>query len=127
MDKLKFTEISSIDQELLRLSRSVATRDTFEYVQLKEHQVDELIQYAAVLFNVSVQDIRGKSRLNPVSQVRQVLMWYLRNHIGMTFEAIGHIFKRDHSTVLYGCRVVDNWQYDHKIKTIYSLFMARFI
>jgi len=123
MDRLKFENSFTIDSELLRVSVSVSTRDKTDYIPLKERQIEEMIQYAAAIFQVPAYEIRGISRKGIVPSIRQVLMWYFRTHLGMTLQSVGKLFRRDHATVVNACKVVGRKDFDTKMRKIFNQFM----
>lgn len=51
----------------------------------------------------SLEDLRAHDRRAAVSAARNELMWRLRQ-AGWTFERIGEMLHRHHSTVMHGCR-----------------------
>ena len=52
-------------------------------------------------------DIRGKKRSANVSGARQMSMYIIREITGMSMEAIGQEFQRDHSTVVYSLKTIE--------------------
>jgi chromosomal replication initiator protein len=61
---------------------------------------------------VSVEALRGKRRTNNIAVPRQVAMYLIRCHAGLSFSEIGAWFRRDHTTVLYACEKVSNLERD---------------
>lgn len=64
-----------------------------------------LIRIAEAL-DVSVSVLTGRNRTPKVVQLRQAAMWLLRQ-TGLSSTAIGRLLNRDHSTVLYGLRIIE--------------------
>ena len=58
-------------------------------------------------YNVMPADIRGKKRNANVSAARQMAMYIIREITGMSMEAIGSEFGRDHSTVVYSINTME--------------------
>ena len=58
-------------------------------------------------YNVIPSDIRGKKRSANVSAARQMSMYIIREITGMSMEAIGSEFQRDHSTVVYSINTME--------------------
>ncbi len=54
-------------------------------------------------YRVPIEALRGKRRTNNVAVPRQVAMYLVRCHTGLSFAEIGAWFRRDHTTVLYAC------------------------
>ena len=64
--------------------------------------IDKIITDVSKVYNVSVSDIRGKSRKQEVAEARKMSMYIIKEVCGLTMEEIGKEFGgRDHSTVVY--------------------------
>jgi chromosomal replication initiator protein len=60
-------------------------------------------------FNVELKDIHSKSRKQEFVQARQITMFLFKKHTDYSYAHIGNLVgKRDHATVLYACRAVQN-------------------
>lgn len=66
-------------------------------------------QICAEYHGLNVDDLRNKSRKQPLVEARQQAMYFYRKFTRLTTERIGLIFNRDHSTTIYNCRIVDIW------------------
>ena len=88
------------------LSELTSSPDLFQYykVRLKSFSADCLLD-----------QLKIRSRVPQLVQLRQVLFYVLRNRYSFTLVAIGKIFGLDHSTVIHGCLEIDNIIYlNHK-------------
>ena len=65
------------------------------------------LERASRISGISVEDLKGKSRKESVSDVRKIIMILLRKR-GMSSPFIGDFFSRDHATVLYHEKVANN-------------------
>ncbi len=64
--------------------------------------IEKIIAHVSKVYNVSVADIRGKSRKREVSEARQMSMYIIKEVCGLTMVEIGKEFNgRDHSTVVH--------------------------
>ncbi len=64
--------------------------------------IEKIILEVGKVYNVSVADIRGKSRRQEVAEARKMSMYIIKEVCGLTMEEIGKEFGgRDHSTVVY--------------------------
>ena len=66
---------------------------------------DYVIRVAALGFGVTIEELTGYSRAQPICGYRQVLMAALRDMTGLSFPAIGRLLGgRDHTTVMHACQ-----------------------
>jgi chromosomal replication initiation ATPase DnaA len=129
MDKLKFTQVDTIDQELFRFSKSISNGCMINH-QTKpdspEAIAHQIIEQTAVLFGVNLSELKSTSRLRPIPQIRQVLMWYFRYQLGMTTISSAAMFGKNHSTCIHACMVVDNRATDFVMSEIYDKFIQAY-
>lgn len=70
--------------------------------------VDEIVETVCSHFNVSPEDVSGKSRKRSLVVARQVSMYLAQKHTKMPAARIGKLVAgRDHSTVLHSCEKVE--------------------
>lgn len=65
-----------------------------------------VINSVASIFGVQSEDIIGNKREKSVSNARQVAMYIFRKEMDYSFAAIGNIFDKNHSTVMYAVEKV---------------------
>ena len=75
----------------------------------KEITIDFIQKIVAEHFNISVEQIQGKTRKRAIVEARQLAMFLAKKLTGKSLKAIGDSFGgRDHSTVIYSCRTVND-------------------
>lgn len=86
---------------------SNAIKDTLNDTQPIPVTIEKILNEVARTYNVMPADIRGKKRNATVSMARQMTMYIIREVTGMSMEAIGQEFQRDHSTVVYSIKTME--------------------
>jgi len=76
---------------------------TFENKNIKKTSTPrEIIAEVAKYFDISIEDILGKSREKKLSFPRQIIMYILRKELKMSYPAIGsELGGRDHTTAMH--------------------------
>lgn len=92
---------------------------SLEYLQgyangLKDSQPSEIIgrvkriqEAVCNYFQVTLQDLKTKSRYSEIRYPRQVLCYLLMKHTSMGCPAIGRLLEQDHTTILYSKKVIE--------------------
>ena len=81
----------------------------------------------ADLYDISVEDIDGRGRKQPIGIARQLAYYYARKFLGYTYERIGELFDRDHGAILFGVKKVEVYlQSDWETKDKVELLEQRF-
>ena len=86
---------------------TTAIKDTLNDSQPIPVTIEKILNEVARTYNVMPSDIRGKKRNANVSAARQMTMYIIREVTGMSMEAIGQEFQRDHSTVVYSIKTME--------------------
>jgi len=71
---------------------------------LVERDLVELLDAVCVGRGVTRDEVCGRVRTKTVARARQELWWKLRSGRAFSYEEIGRLFRRNHSTVLHGIR-----------------------
>jgi chromosomal replication initiation ATPase DnaA len=74
-------------------------------IRNRDYVVRQLLNY----FEVTMPELRRKSRKRKVVQIRYIMFYYLYTLTGMTLNEIAEMFKpaiNDHTTVIYGIQFV---------------------
>ena len=103
---------------------TTAIKDTLNDSQPIPVTIEKILNEVARTYNVMPADIRGKKRNANVSAARQMTMYIIREVTGMSMEAIGQEFQRDHSTVVYSIKTMaENITKDQHLKEMCSDIM----
>ena len=103
---------------------TTAIKDTLNDSQPIPVTIEKILNEVARTYNVMPADIRGKKRNANVSAARQMTMYIIREVTGMSMEAIGQEFQRDHSTVVYSIKTMEeNIARDQHLKEMCSDIM----
>ncbi len=94
-----------------------AIKDVLSDTQPIPVTIDKILTEVSRTYNVSPADIRGKKRNANVSAARRMAMYIIREVTGMSMEAIGQEFGRDHSTVVYSLGEMEKYlEKDRRLK-----------
>ena len=75
----------------------------------REHSSpDDIVALAAYQYGLKPEVIKGRSRLLKICESRYYAMYLLRKRTDLTLDEIGKMLNRDHSTALYGVRVIED-------------------
>lgn len=64
--------------------------------------VDAICLAVCLHFNADVRIVRSKSRQRPISRIRKIVMYVIRQITELSHHQIGRILGRDHSTIVTG-------------------------
>lgn len=69
--------------------------------------VDQAVAIVANTYRVSVEEILGPRRWEPLVQARHLAIWLAKEITGWSSPELGRYFNRDHTTILYAIDVVE--------------------
>ena len=82
----------------------------------KAYEPEFIIEKVADFYDIKPEEVLGKGKTKNVANARQMSFYLIRKLTGLTLEQIGDAMNRDHSTVLYAIRKVEeNLQNDPKL------------
>lgn len=61
----------------------------------------KIIDIVCKFYNVKKEDLLARKRTKQIAEARQIAMYLITEFINIPLEAVGNIFGKDHSTVLY--------------------------
>lgn len=71
--------------------------------------LQSLARAAGQYFNIEPELILHNYRGRDYATARYIIVHILRHEYGLTMTTIGALIKRDHTTIIYGLRQVQNW------------------
>ncbi len=95
-------EIALTPQMTRELLKNLIETET----QIRRLSVDEIIKAVCQSYNLSISDILGKDRTQPLATARQVAMFLSRKLTGNSLPVVADHFKRNHTTVLHGMSAI---------------------
>ena len=88
--------------------------------------IDTVIANTCEQFNISMDDIKSKSRKSVVAIPRLLTMHILRSNTLLTLDEIGIVFNRDHTTVINAIKSTSNMlETDCNIKEEYQKLVMK--
>ena len=70
--------------------------------------VSTVLSCVARHFGLRIRDLHSTSRSPRIATPRQIAMYLVRGHCGLSFPEIGQRFNRHHTTVMHACRRVED-------------------
>lgn len=100
---LLLSEIREVSPDELISEGAVATVDTIKRRSVSPKQVVDTV---AKYYNLTAKDLYGTSREKDIKNARQVAMYLMNDQLGLSTVKIGNEFKKDHTTIMHGIKVV---------------------
>ena len=100
---LLLSEIREVSPDELISEGAVAAVDTIKRRSVSPKQVVDTV---AKYYNLTAKDLYGTSREKDIKNARQVAMYLMNDQLGLSTVKIGNEFKKDHTTIMHGIKVV---------------------
>ncbi|MDF2953568.1 MAG: Chromosomal replication initiation ATPase DnaA [Thermodesulfobacterium sp.] len=72
------------------------------------NQVEMIIETTCKFFGISREDLFSSSRKKMLSLSRKIVMYFLRHFLNKSLKEISEIFKKEHSTIIYNLKSLEN-------------------
>lgn len=72
-------------------------------------RIEPLLELFCTVNNISIQDIKGRSRKNGLPLFRHVFAYLMRTELNVTLQNIGDVLGRNHDTILYGINKISDY------------------
>lgn len=69
---------------------------------------EEILDEVSKLYGIKIQDLKSKSRIASITTPRNIAMYLIYHHTQSSYEYIGNLFNRDHSTVISSVKKISN-------------------
>ncbi len=103
-----FFEMKSTDKKDISINEVASLlADHFSGGAMKRLKIIDIQRVVEKYYNVSHSELIGKKRSANITYARQVAIYLCRTMIDIPFSSIGDAFNRDHSTVMYSVKSVD--------------------
>ncbi len=88
---------------------------------------ETILDVAAEILNISIEDLKSSSRRREISRARQIAMYLMRQHTDLSLPRIGEKFGgKDHTTVMYSCdKISKQLRKDRQLNQTISLLSDR--
>jgi len=93
--------------------------------QEKKLTSEKIISSTATHFGIRSEAIVGKAQTQECVWPRQLAMYLCRKELKMSYNTLGRLFVRDHSTVMASVKQVEKKVIDHDRETLSALFTIR--
>jgi chromosomal replication initiation ATPase DnaA len=74
----------------------------------KSPDIAQVVKAVEKVTGTQLATMQVKHSAREMVEARQIMCYALREHCGLTFKTIGRIIDRDHATVIYGIKQVQN-------------------
>jgi chromosomal replication initiator protein len=72
-------------------------------------KVEAVLRAVSAAYSVTVEDVLGISREQPLPEARMVAMFVMRRTTDMTYEQIGNVFGQRANSAYISCRKIGVW------------------
>lgn len=102
------------ESELRTLCYTIRASSIMTMKTYKQEYIDAVLE----TFSVSMKDLKSKCRKPRFVSARFFIYRYLKNHSRLTFQEIGDMFNKNHSTVVYSLKTYDGYLKTNDISLI---------
>ena len=86
-----------------------ALKDILPSNIISKNKIELLQNIVCSIYNISIEDLKGKKRNAEISYPRQIAMYIARNYINESYPKIGSEFGgKDHTTVMHSVNKIEN-------------------
>ena len=88
---------------------------------IKQKYLDEFITEYCINTNITLEQLKSKSRKIDTVEKRMIAAYFLRNKVGMTFIQVGNYLHKNHASIIHYIKLTERFidVYPH-IKKLYN-------
>jgi chromosomal replication initiator protein len=104
-------QVEELIQYNQALSKGVSFEIDLDEMKNEQEYFDYVLSKTSFLFNISENEIMGRSRKGEVVIARQFICWFLRRQSTFkrfSYPAMGRLMQRDHATVMHSVRKIQD-------------------
>lgn len=122
---------ASLDRQEISLSLAKQILKNIVHDNVIEVDIDMIIKTISRHYNITVNDLKSKTRKKEVVVPRQIAMFLSKEYTKHSLKAIGyHYGGRDHATVIHACRSVQeqmkaNSNFSEEVKSIQNMLQGK--
>ncbi len=90
----------------LNMAQEVITQITGTQI-IEKPNMERIQKVVCAAYNLDVSVLLNKGRKKEIALPRQVLMYLAKKLTDLSFPAIGEMLKRNHTTVMHGCKAIE--------------------
>lgn len=124
---LAFATVTQEDITMDLVKESLKNLIQSKNIDSNLEKYDNLKSIVASFYNITIEDLVGKSRTNNIIVPRHLCMYILKNKYKLPYKKIGDLMgKKDHSTVMTACaKVEQELKDDEEIKLAYNTIIKK--
>ena len=100
---------TKINQNIITLDDVKKTLQSSIHIPKRNTNVKSVIQTVARFYSINEKQLFLKTRKQEIVKPRQIIMYLLRDELGLSYPSIGSkIGGRDHTTIIHACDKINN-------------------
>ncbi|MDI9314500.1 MAG: chromosomal replication initiator protein DnaA [Hydrotalea sp.] len=112
-------------RNVLSLEKCQKLLGDFFRPERKKITIDSIQQMVAEYYDITLEELLGKSRLQDIARPRQIAMYLAKMATTRSLPSIGARFRRDHTTVIHAVktvegRMMDNPKFQEEVMSLLS-------
>lgn len=110
-------DISDIKE---KISYREKIRNKIEKRARNAKEITDIMCIIAEEFGLTLNELKSEQRSRNIAWPRAIAWWLSRRHTQSSLPQIGNLYNKDHTTILTGCRRVEDWRLSSSTKNWYN-------